>query len=362
MISENPNERPTEEEAYNQLINIDLKKIILNSNLNIYENIFEKSSSFISIIRVLSEIEDLNLYLIKKKSVEYIKNEKDLNKFIPFKFVKIMYDNYKEKKEILEIDFRKLRNLLSLESENKINKENETNPIIFFEELLSIFLKQFISKKVFWKNTIFNNLKKPEDLPEYLMSEINDLVGKIEENEYLSPFIDIFYFISLDITNCTTCEKIHNIKNEFCFSILIETKEETKEEEKILINLIKKKLDPNKPYKGEKCPNCGFNTVKDRKFFYNSPLYLLIKFKKQNPIQLDKEIDLTPYIKTNVGPKKYDFFALISEEDLEEEKHYVAIIKKEEKYLFCSDNIIENCGDEVKTYGNQLIAIYKGQK
>ena len=86
------------------------------------------------------------------------------------------------------------------------------------------------------------------------------------------------------------------------------------------------------------------------------------KLVEQNPIPLDKEIDLTPYIKTNVGPKKYDFFALISEEDLEEEKHYVAIIKKDEKYLFCSDDIIENCGDEVKTYGNQLIAIYKGQK
>ena len=398
MISEEPNERPTAEEAYNQLINIDLKKIILNSNLNIDENIFEKSSSFISIIRVLSEIEDLNLYLIKKISVEYFKSEKDLNNFIPFKFVNIMYDNYKEKKEILDRDFKKLRNLLSSESENKINKENETNPIIFFEELFSIFLKQFKSKEVFWKNTIFNNLKKPEDLPEDLMSEINNLVGKIEENEYPSPFIDIFYFITLDINNCTTCEKIHNIKYNFGFSMLIETKEEikeetkeetkdetkeetkdktkeetkdenkdktkeeTKEEKKILINLIKKKLDPSKPYKGKKCPNCGFNTVKDRKFFYNSPLYLLIKFKKQNPIPLDKEIDLTPYIKTNVGPKKYDFFALISEEELEGEKHYVLIIKKEEKYLFCSDNIIENCGDEVKTYGNQLIAIYKGQK
>ena len=258
---------------------------------------------------------------------------------------------------IFNKNFDQFRNLLSSKSEGKISKEGETNPIIIFEEFISIFLNEFKEKNIYWNNSIFDHLINPENLTENVLLEISNVIKYEFEKEYENPFVDIFYFISLELTRCSVCEKIPKHKINIYFSISIESKEEEN-----IINLINKKLFSNKPYNFNHCSNCGFTTVKDKTFFYNSPLYLLIKFEKNSKIILDEEIDLSSFILTNIGPRKYNFFALISEEILLGEKHYITTIKNNERYKFYSDDIVEDCGDEAKTYGSPLIAIYKGQK
>ena len=65
---------------------------------------------------------------------------------------------------------------------------------------------------------------------------------------------------------------------------------------------------------------------------------------------------------SNIGPRIYDFFAVICCENINGKNHYIAGIKKKSNYLLCSDNSIEICGDEVKNYGLPYIAIYKGRR
>ena len=83
--------------------------------------------------------------------------------------------------------------------------------------------------------------------------------------------------------------------------------------------------------------------------------------KNKNNIILDNSIDISPYLLTNVGPKKYDFFAVINGEEINGKNHFISVIKKNFNYLFYSDNNYSIVGEEVKKYGVPFIAIYKGQ-
>ena len=127
--------------------------------------------------------------------------------------------------------------------------------------------------------------------------------------------------------------------------------------------MIKRDIFPIKIIKNNlKCSNCSYTTNEISNYLYNSPLYLIIEFKDGNNIILDKEIDLTPYILTDVGPRKYELFALINEEDIEDKKHYIAIIKKDSSsFILFSDYEREECGEEEMNTGKPCIAIYKGQ-
>ena len=93
------------------------------------------------------------------------------------------------------------------------------------------------------------------------------------------------------------------------------------------MNLIKNNLD-SYIANNNICPNCKCSNLKQQKLFVNSPLYLIIEFQNKNPIILDKTLDLSPYILSNVGPKIYSFFAVISEENINEKNHYIATVNK----------------------------------
>ena len=90
------------------------------------------------------------------------------------------------------------------------------------------------------------------------------------------------------------------------------------------------------------------------------PYYLIFEFEDGNNIILNKEIDLTPYILTNVGPRKYEFYAVINENNLDNKIYYTATIKKDSSFILFSDYEIEECGEEAMNIGKPCIAIYKG--
>ena len=393
MISENPKDRPSAQQAYDRLLLIENSKNNqpLNNNINNINNKYynEKNnfinninyinnnainnnnfnnnqvniSSFISVILCLSEMEDLNFKIIKNIIFCAFQNkEQMLNNFFPLYLIDIKEVVELNKNKMLNKDafngyFRKIRKILSFKSD-KIKGTGEIDPYIVFKEIIYYFSKEF-KEAITCNNNIFQipNFQILSDIPGFLISKIKEqIIGNFVMN-YSGPLVDIFYFMNLYLIKCSKCQNIvdYNEKILFSISILTENKES-------LSNLIKKNFENYIIKNNYSCPDCNTSKFKENLLFINSPLYLIIEFENKNHIFLDETIDLGPYIISNVGPRIYDFFAVISSENINGENHYVCTIKKNNYYMFCSDNSCELCGEEGKKVGIPYIAIYKGQR
>jgi ubiquitin C-terminal hydrolase len=250
--------------------------------------------------------------------------------------------------------FYKLKYLLSSKS-NKNNLMEINDPIIILRELIDNFSREYKEKMPNFRNSIFQipNLTIKGNFPELMMSKTNEIKQNFELN-YASPFVDYFYFISTTIIRCQFCKKILNFNNSILFSLSIPTANNLNLQS--LMNFYF-----NKQILNISCSYCNTSSLKEEKFFLNSPPYLIIEFENKDNIILDNSIDISPYLLTNVGPKKYDFFAVINGEEINGKNHFISSIKKNFNYLFYSDNNYSIVGEEVKKYGVPFIAIYKGQ-
>lgn len=365
MISENPDNRPTAKEAKEILIQIENSNNNIK-NLNIAPNyiyIQNDISSFISIISCLCEMEDFNFGILKAIiTSKYTNNPEVLKTYLPINVIGLKeVIEYNKNKMINRLNFEeyfhKLKYLLSTKS-NKINLNNDNDPIIIIEELISIFSKEFKEKIISYKNFIFSNpnFMINGNLPNFVISKIQEIIKSFQLN-YAGPYVDYFYFINTNLIKCGFCKNIINSNNNILFSISIQTGINQN-----LSDLIKYSFNSQLSNNNIQCSNCNTSNLNVEKFFLNSPRYLIIEFENKNNIILEDSIDLSPYILSNIGPRIYDFFAVICCENINRKNHYIAGIKKKSNYLLCSDNSIEICGDEVKNYGLPYIAIYKGRR
>ena len=360
MISENPNDRPTAKEAKEELLQIRVPDNNLLISINLRENQKFELSSFISVITCLCEIDDINYELLKNIiSNKYINNFNFLKTYLPINVIEmrdiIEYNKNKWiNKNVFEDCFHNLNSLLSSKT-NNIILGGDNNPKNILRELIINFSKEF---KDYLPN-IKNSFPNPysiinRDLNNWI-NEINQIIKDFTSN-YAGPFVRLFYFIESNLTSCKFCEDyIFGFKGNIRFSISIQTSAHQN-----LMKLIKFYINQEISNNNNLCPNCNTKIINE-KLFLNSPKYLIIEFENINSIILDDTIDLSNYILTDIGPKKYDFFAVISRENINNEYHFVSGIKKYDKYFFISDNNYEKCGEEVKKYGLPYIAIYKGQ-
>ena len=294
-------------------------------------------------------------------------NGETLESFLPFNIIKIReiieqnkknkLNNYPESHGIQKTDFDKnfyrFKNLLSSKSK-KINSMGISDPIIVLQELIINYSKEFKEHISFHNNLLLNYFFIKDNFPYILKAEIDQTIQNFQLN-YRSPFVDIFYFIDINMRKCNLCDSIINLNKNILFSISIKAEMNQQLSDLIANNF--KKIMAN-----DTCPICN-SLLKEQRFFLNSPQYLIIEFENRNTILLDDTIDLTPFILTNVGPREYDFFAVIMEEKMSNKNHYILSVKKEiDNYLFYSDNNCQKGGDEVKKCGNHCIAIYKGRK
>ena len=364
MISENPNDRPTAKEVKEMLIQIENSnnnqiKIANNNNINC--NKYD-ISSLTSIITCICEIDDLDFPKIKNMITDRIKNPETLKNFLPINVIgmKEVIDQNKNKninKSIFEDYFYKLICLLSSKS-NKINLTGETDPVILLQELIQIFSKEFKENIPFY-NLLFqnSNLIIKEILPDLVKTKIEETIREEFQLNYSSPFVNIFYFINTNIIKFPFCSCIIDFGNNILFSISIQT-----DKNQNLENLIKRYFNQQISNNIITCPDCNQSNLIEERFFVNSPQYLIIEFENKNNVTLEDTIDLSPYILTNIGPRKYEFFAVISEEKINDKNHYFLGFKKNNNYVFYSDNTYQTCGEEIKKYGVPHIVIYKGQK
>ena len=244
-----------------------------------------------------------------------------------------------------------------LASKIEAYKENkEMSPKLIIYDLFKIMNEEFIRNNINWENSIFNNLIDPVFFPRNYFPHIYNKIEEFKKG-FKNPFIDLFYFISIDLIKCPTCKFILQGIPHYQYYITLRS-----DKKDSVVNLINNYVYTSKSIdlKCNKCLNKG--TTKNE--FFSTPKYLLIYFngEKKEEKKLDEKIDLSRYILSNVGFKIYKLFGFIIKENNNECK---AVIRNEKEKIW---NIYTNIDkidifiyDSNKYYLPNMV-IYKGIK
>ena len=231
---------------------------------------------------------------------------------------------------------------------------DEIRPIDVFSQLFKNLNDELSQKNIPWNNLIFNNFIEPQSSLRDFSSQIKNEI-KLFTEEYHGPFVDQFYYIFLTTTKCEKCEFIIQIGDTMAASYI-----PLPSYVKGNISDLIKNYFSSIPYPEDYvCANCC-NDVrgKRQKAFINSPKNLIIYFEGANKLEknLEKTIDLTEYILTDVGPKKYELYAFIYEEN----NKFKAYIKSNNWKVYYGYNNISDSRLESFNCFSPHIAIYKG--
>ena len=343
----NPQERPTAKQALNELISIEKRKSYLFKKFN-QDNFGISSLKYI--LHCLYGLQNMNFIrnIIRNK----VENEKDKEEYFPYIFNNILdIIEMKNKNEISETKYNEFIKNFSNVLLSKNNFKGNT-PIIFYNNILTNFNSEFCPL-INWNNMMFSQYDKPIEFPEEKYSLIYDEIqGFQKENK--SPLVDIFSFLILIINNCPKCHEISNI--EIKSSTYLDMKDLN---EKTINDLLKNYFDD------KKCKNivftcpCGYSGNQyEKKALFNSPKYLVLNTEGNEKINLDENIDINSYAKTDVGPKKYELYALINREKSE----FIASIKENDKWISYKGESRQECLKENIRIndGEPSLVIYKG--
>jgi serine/threonine protein kinase len=289
--------------------------------------------------------------------------------FLTKELVKILKQvSQYSKGQISQKDFedsiQDFRNIASLKIDQFKGNE-EIPPIFVFLYIFQITNKEFTNKSdnqnkdIPWENTIFENLIEPFKLPRTNFPDLYDIIDEFKNN-YSNPFVDVFYYISVELTICEQCNKVLLADNiNCCFFLPLNSTENDKIS--FLISEYMNKSTDFISYGNYYCTDCEGNVPGRKKIgLMNSPLYLLIQFAgdKKEKKQLENEINLSDYLLTNIGKKVYELYALIGRNS---NRNFVAFIKTNHIWRYYSDNNkIEDCSFETLNNCFPYIAIYKG--
>ena len=346
MRRTNPNERPSTDHALNYLLQIE--RDINNNNLEKVEISMLKSVLYcFSGIDLIDQISNF----IK----EYLKNKTVKIDYFPRSLINII--NVIKNKKINKIDetvyndmFEFFRKQLS---EKKYNME-VTSPVLIYYNIIINFTKEF-PFYFNWKNQLFDNYKQLLYFPENSFPKIYNGIKQFQ-TQYTSPLVDIFYFLVLTLIKCSKCSTVIDAYTQMASFLPLYF-----ENEGSIMDLIKRYFGNNNADSDYNCPNCNFsgNQIETKKFF-SSPKYLVIDLEEKNQIKFDQTIDVSQYLCTNVGPNKYELYAVITAEKINNNQaQYVTTIKENNEWFFYSGNSRQKCGIDSIKYGIPSCAIYK---
>ena len=362
MYRDNPNDRPSASEALKELESI--KKIDNNNiNMNInninYFNISLDNKVISSMKCILYFFYGIdNMTLIKTIVNNKLKNIQMPNNNFALSFFN-MYDivDKKRKNQINNIQFNDNIRFFINQLLARKPSINGIRPVILYHSLLSLFKEDFGQSR--WENKIgpinygiINGF--PPNMFPYIYSSINEYVAT-----YKNPLIDILYFIFLISEKCPNCNYIFNAYARFASFISLDNVQPTN-----IMTLIKNKLGRNFINQFIQCNCCGYRgNLIEEKYFFNTPDYLVLDLDEGEKVNFDFEINLSEYIKTNIGPKKYELYAVINREiDFNNNLQFIISIKEKGQWIFCSGDNIEKCGSESISVGIPSCAIYKKAK
>ena len=414
MINENPKLRPTADNAYENLIQIEknIKQFgrtktfqnfqnipnfenINNNNIN-QENNFKKSTLNINTNQFYNNILNMNIKNNELNNKQVINStplpEMNTNQILQnnnticknTSLIRALQclclcikENLKSKIKtntnlniinIMEITSLKISNRIDtvsfvnninnfrqiLSSKNEIFKvQEEISPKIIFSYLFNIMKEDFINNNINWTNNIFNGFTESVSFPKNVFPQIYEKIEKYKKLK--SPFVDYFYYIYLEFIKCPKCKYLmQNIAHIPYFVPLPAMNKDR------ISNLIYNYLNTGSTM-DIKCNKCSSHGVQTHAFF-STPKYLMINFDGEikNEKILDEIIDLTPYSYSNIGPKKYTLYAFIIKE---KNKEFKAIIKHESHnnwLLFSGIDTISIYDFNYTHYYYPIVAIYKG--
>ena len=325
----------------------------INNNISMQENKNNSdNNSLIRVIQCLYELKILDIENLKKKISSNIGGNGYCMSLEILNMIKET-DN----RSLGISDERSYVNILQ-SLKNKFNM-NQDEPKNIFKAIFSIFNKDFINSNIPLNIKLFNNKIEPEKLPK---NSFPELYKKIEgfKKEFNNPFVDIFYFISLDLKTCPDCENIFEAEPSINYSFPIHFGKKGQEElSNIIQNYFNKKSKTKDNYN---CPICFYRgPLNKEKALFNAPIYLLVELKIKNKTQekIVKEIDLGSYKISDFGFQKYSLFGLISKDSNDK---YISFFKNEEdSWNFYSDvyNIEKYPSYSIKN-NMPCIAIFEG--
>ena len=374
-----------------QFPNAMMNSVVLNNQRNLYNQYNMNNSQYMqnnatslsvanvklptnpgnntSLIRILQCL--YSILGIKVSSTLFIINDMIKNKKISvpislklFEILNITgknYPNYNNDPNFLN-SIQELRNQVSLK-ESRFRGIYEIEPKMVFYDLFSLSNQEFVKKSngtdndIFYLNQIFKNLKELSILPKSSFKKVYDNIDKFTIN-FSTPFVDEFYFILLELYKCNNCQKI--IKAITNVSFFISLKGEIDGDN--VTNLMVKYMMSPSNNNSTICNSCNNNMVQKYYSFMNTPKYLLIDFEGRKLSKyLEDEIDLSAYLMTNIGPKKYRLYAYITKDN--NNQKYIEYIKNgNDWYKYSEENIAEKLSNpqNINFCPSPYMVIYKG--
>ena len=401
MINEDPKMRPTAQQAYDNLIQIEKmnihddkkiqrnqtfpnNKVFNNKNINefsqplnefdnsIYQNSNNKDNgeSFINRNFLSAEIKPTifkNTSLIrsiqclcrcvkeniKSKLPNNVNNSISLDIINIMEITKLKLSNKIDKLHFIQ-SIKDFKTKLSSKIE-EFKKDVDISPkkILFY--LFILLNNDFKANKINWNNDLLNCFIEPANLPKKSFPHIYEKV-EIFKKDFKSPFVDNFYFISLEFIKCPQCNCLLQSYAHTSYMIPLAAIKKDK-----ISNLINNYINSTKTSE-IKCNKCFNYGVKVNRFF-TTPKYLMLFFEgepKKEKI-IEDVMDLGSSCFTNIGYKRYNLYGFITKDTMDNE--YKAIFKNEHdnNWLLYSDiDSISKFGFNFKNYYFPTIAIYKG--
>ena len=333
-------------------------QIVNNNNNNVkntpmpQNNNNSDNNSLIRVIEFLYDIKMLDLEDLKEK-ISSSNGGNDNSKSL--EILNMLKERHNRFLSIIDIGTY-VNSLQNLKSKLNLNQEE---PKKIFKEIFRIFNNDFINAKIPLDIKLFNNTNEPEKLPKQSFPELHN---KIEEfkKEYYNPFIDIFYFISLDLKKCPDCGNIFEAAANINYSLAIHFSKSTKDKlSNIIQNYFNKKTKTKNNYN---CPICFYRgPLNKEKALYNTPRYLLVELNNTDITQenIGEEIDLSSNKISDLGCEKYSLFGLISRDKNDK---YVSFLKNEEDSWNFYSNVyyIEKCPSYSTKNNFPCIVVFEG--
>ena len=249
---------------------------------------------------------------------------------------------------------RDFKNKLASKIE-QFKKEEEISPKIIIFYLFTIINDDFKVNKINWSNDLLNSLIEPPNLTKKNFPHIYEKI-EIFKKDYKSPFVDKFYFISLELIKCQKCNYLLQIYAHTCFMIPLPSITKDK-----ISNLLNKYLNSSKSSE-IKCNKCLNNGVK-RNGFFTTPKYLMLFLEGEQKREkiIDETIDIKSSCFTNIGYKKYNLYGIVLKDNICNE--YKAIFKNEHNnnwFLYSDIDNISIFEFNFQHYYFPTLIIYKG--
>ena len=357
MYKEDPNDRPTASEALKELESIKNNNNNNNNNINYFNISLDNRviSSMKSILYFFYGIDNMKL-------IKAIVNNKLMNNQLSNdNFILLFFNIYdmidkKRNNQINNFQFNENIKFFINQLWKKKSSIKGIRPVVLYHSILSIFKEEFGQSR--WDNKIGQNYGIINGFPQNMFPDIYNSINDYVAT-YRNPLIDILYFILIICEKCPNCNFIFNAYTRIASFLSLDNNNPNN-----ITTLIKMKLGRNFIKQFVQCNCCGFRgNLIEEKYFFNTPDYLVIDLDEGAKVNFDYKINLNEYIKTNIGPKKYELYAVINKEfDYNNNLQFIISINEKGQWIFCSGDNIEKCGIESIGVGNPSCAIYKKAK